>query len=105
MDIKEYVEEYEKIVRILAEGGYPISFDLALTILKERGKDRRMDEIAEQRQAKLAEPITDKQKKYIIDLCTRNMEPLPNLSGMSKEDAGKIMFDLKKKGLYGKDDY
>ena len=96
MEIKDYIDEFERIREELKERGYVESVvDVAITILKERGKDRRMSEIAEERKTELADPITDKQKKYIKDLCTTRMEPLPNLSGLSKSDASALIKKMK----------
>lgn len=51
---------------------------------------RFLDQLAQQ------EPITQKQVKYIQDLCKRKGKPEPaNLNTMSKEEASRLIDELK----------
>jgi len=100
MEIKEYLDEYTRITDEMTKRGVEkvstASFELALAILGERAKDRRMSEIAEERKGEQAEPITPKQKTYIESLCALKMEPVPlDLSEMSKSDASALIKKLK----------
>jgi hypothetical protein len=62
--IEEYVEEYRQILGALQRAGI-CDPDAARAILQERGRDRRMREVAEGRTGKMGEPATERQKRFL----------------------------------------
>ena len=70
MRIEDYVEEYRQILGALERAGVHDS-DAARIILQERGRDRRMERIGEEKRGSPGEkdePATEKQKKFLDSL-------------------------------------
>lgn len=71
MEADEYVEKFSEILRLVNESTWSEDVDkirVALAILREVGKDRRMETMREEREKAKLEPATEKQKKYMDDL-------------------------------------
>ncbi|MFH1821381.1 MAG: hypothetical protein ABH852_02930 [Methanobacteriota archaeon] len=71
MRIEDYVEEYKQILSALERVGVHDS-DAARIILQERGRDRRMERIGDERRGNSTgernEAATEKQKKFLDSL-------------------------------------
>lgn len=67
----EYVEQFSEILRLVEEEDWSEEIDkteVSLAILREIGKDRRMESMREERGQKKDQPATEKQKQYMDDL-------------------------------------
>ncbi|MEM3489603.1 MAG: DUF3072 domain-containing protein [Nitrososphaerota archaeon] len=42
------------------------------------------------------DPITEKQKQFIKDLCNQRKKPIPELEGLSKQEASELIEELLK---------
>ncbi|MFW6385989.1 MAG: hypothetical protein ACOCZP_02425 [Candidatus Hadarchaeota archaeon] len=85
MEIDEYVDEFYKILGKLEDRNREGDFDedeVALGILRERAKDRRMAAMEDRRQNR-GEPASEKQKNYMDDLGIVYEE------GITKEEASR----------------
>ena len=86
MKIDEYVEEFYEILGKLKDRNREGDFDeaeVALGILRERAKDRRMAAMEKTREREKKEPASEKQKNYMDDLGIVYEE------GITKEEASK----------------
>ena len=65
-DTKQGLDSYLKLLDEISEK--TDNEETALALLQEIAKDRRMEQIREENQAKVSEPATDSQKGYMTDL-------------------------------------
>ncbi|KXB08728.1 hypothetical protein AKJ56_00505 [candidate division MSBL1 archaeon SCGC-AAA382N08] len=71
MKAKEYVEQFSQILQIVNEKSWSENVnktEVALAILRELGKDRRMEIMRKEREQAKEQPATEKQKQYMDDL-------------------------------------
>ncbi|MFP4005579.1 MAG: hypothetical protein ACLFUR_02550 [Candidatus Hadarchaeia archaeon] len=86
MKIREYVDEFYGILAELENKNREGDFneaEIALGILQERAKDRRMAAMENRRKSEKKEPASEKQKKYMDDLGVVYEE------GITKEEASR----------------
>ncbi|MBS3815572.1 MAG: hypothetical protein KGY45_03295 [Hadesarchaea archaeon] len=86
MKTRGYVNEFSEILEMLNSRTWTNDFDktrVALAILSERAKDRRMDKINNKKEVEEKEPATEKQKNFMNKLGVNYS------SGITKQKASK----------------
>jgi len=86
MEIGEYVNEYEKILKELDRRGMA-RMELAIVFLQEVAKDKRMEEMKKDRERNDDKPATKKQITYLKNLGVEVPEKL------TKKEASRLIDD------------